>query len=347
MLFTFCSTTGRSAAMWPPYVHPVVIRGMFLATVALACATLATACGTRSSYVSIDGSSTVFPLTAIAAEDYQVATPGVQVRVGATGTGGGFEKFCRGETDANDASRSIKDSEAEACAAKGIEYLPLTMAIDALTVVVNPGNDWAECLTLEQLGAIWAPGSTITSWRQVDPAFPDVPLRLFGPGTDSGTFDYFTKEVNGEEGASRTDFTPTEDDNVIVQGVAGTDGGMGYFGYTYYEENTQRLKAVAIDAGEGCIEPSQQTAQDGTYSPLSRPLFVYVSVPAMTRPEVQAFFDFYVRNDESIALGAKFIPLNAEQKAQLGTDYATLVAKAQALTKSTASATAGSGTGSP
>jgi len=316
--------------MSSPYVHPVVNWSRRLSVLAVTCIGLVSACGTRSAYISIDGSSTVFPLTAIAAEDFQVATPAVQVRVGASGTGGGFEKFCRGETDANDASRSIKEQEAADCAAAGIEYLPLTMAVDALTVVVSPSNDWAECLTLDQLRVIWEPGSQVTSWQQVDPAFPDVPLRLFGPGTDSGTFDYFTKEVNGEEGASRTDFTPTEDDNVIVKGVTGSSGGMGYLGYTYFEENADRLKAVAIDAGEGCVAPSQQSAQDGSYHPLSRPLFVYVSVPAMTRPQVRDFFDFYVRNDESIAIGAKFIPLNTEQKITLEADYATLVAKATA-----------------
>lgn len=333
--------------MWPSCVHPLVSRGLLAAVAGLLAIGLVSGCGTRSAYISIDGSSTVFPLTAIAAEDFQVATPGVQVRVGATGTGGGFEKFCRGETDANDASRSIKDSEVEACAAKGISYLPLTMAIDALTVVINPDNDWVTCLTLEQLGAIWAPGSTVTSWQQVDQAFPDVPLRLFGPGTDSGTFDYFTKEVNGEEGASRTDFTPTEDDNVIVQGVAGSPGGMGYLGYTYFEENAKRLKAVAIDSGDGCVAPSQQTAQDGSYHPLSRPLFVYVSVSAMSRPQVRAFFDFYVRNDESIALGAKFIPLNDEQKAKLLADYATLVAQAASASEAASASPSTSGSRAP
>ena len=342
VVFTLRSTLGRLVAMSHPYVHPVVIKSpLLMAVTGLTCTALVTACGTRSAYIAIDGSSTVFPLSAIAAEDFQVATPAVQVRVGASGTGGGFEKFCRGETDANDASRSIKDEEAEACAAEGIDYLPLTMAIDALTVVVSPENDWVDCLTLEQLRAIWEPDSAITSWQQVDPSFPDVPMRLFGPGTDSGTFDYFTKEVNGEEGSSRTDFTPTEDDNVIVQGVSGSTGGMGYFGFTYYEENAERLKALAIDAGEGCIVPSQATAQDGSYAPLSRPLYVYVSVPSMARPEVRAFFDFYVRNDESIALGAKFIPLNEEQKSQLAADYAGLVAQADAW-----KATASPGTGS-
>lgn len=283
-------------------------------------------CGTRSAYVSIDGSSTVFPLSAIAAEDFQVQTPGIQVKVGATGTGGGFEKFCRGEIDANDASRPIKDEESTACAATGIEFVPLTMAIDALTVVVNPANDWATCLTLAQLRSIWEPGSKIVNWRQVDPDYPDLPLRLFGPGTDSGTFDYFTKAINGEEGASRTDFTPSEDDNVIVQGVSGSEGGLGYFGYTYYEENTDRLRPVAIDSGDGCVPPSAESAQDGRYSPLSRPLFVYVSVAAMNRPEVRSFFDFYVANDQSIADGAGFIALNEQQRARLSTDFARLVA---------------------
>lgn len=299
---------------------------------AIAVATLALAgCGTRSAYVSIDGSSTVFPLSAIAAEDFQVQTPGIQVKVGASGTGGGFEKFCRGEIDANDASRPIKEEEAKACADAGIEFAPLTMAIDALTVVVNPANDWATCLTLDQLRSMWEPGSEISSWRQVDPSYPDVPLRLFGPGTDSGTFDYFTKAINGEEGASRTDFTPTEDDNVIVQGVSGSRGGLGYFGYTYYEENADRLRAVSIDSGSGCVSPSAESAQDGRYSPLSRPLFVYVSVAALNRPEVQSFFDFYVANDRTIAEGARFIALNEQQKEQLTTDFARLVAAANSI----------------
>jgi phosphate transport system substrate-binding protein len=291
-------------------------------------------CGTRSSIVSVDGSSTVFPLTAIAAEDFQVQTPGIQVKVGASGTGGGFEKFCRGEIDANDASRPIKDEEAAACAATGIAFAPLTLAIDALTVVVNPANDWATCLTLAQLRSIWEPGSKVVNWRQVDPGYPDVPLRLFGPGTDSGTFDYFTKAINGEEGASRTDFTPTEDDNVIVQGVSGSKGGLGYFGYTYYEENTARLRAVSIDSGDGCVLPSAQSAQDGRYRPLSRPLFVYVSVEAMNRPEVRSFFDFYVANDRTIAEGARFIPLNDQQRAQLATDFARLAAAADSSKES-------------
>ena len=278
-----------------------------------------------SGQVKIDGSSTVFPLTALAAEDFQMENPGVQVTVGSSGTGGGFEKFCRGETDANDASRSIKEEEAAACADAGIEYAELQVAVDALTVVVNKENDWATCLTVEELNKIWAPDSTVNNWNQVRDGFPDVELKLFGAGTDSGTFDYFTSVINGEEGASRTDYTPTEDDNVTVQGVSGSKGGLGYFGFTYYEENMDSLTAVQIDSGAGCVTPSVETAQDGTYTPLSRPLFVYPSKQALQRPEVKAFFDYYVANDASIAEGALFIPLNEEQKSKLEADYAALV----------------------
>jgi phosphate transport system substrate-binding protein len=252
------------------------------------------------------------------------ANPGVQVTVGSSGTGGGFEKFCRGETDANDASRSIKDEEAAACEAAGIQYAELQVAVDALTVVVNKENTWATCLTVEELGAIWAPGSTVNNWNQVRPDFPDVPLQLFGAGTDSGTFDYFTDAINGEEGASRTDYTPTEDDNVTVQGVSGSEGGLGYFGFTYYEENADKLTAVQVDSGAGCVAPSVETAQDGTYTPLSRPLFIYPSKAALAQPQVKAFFDYYVANDATIAADALFIPLNEEQRAKLQSDYAAL-----------------------
>ena len=277
-----------------------------------------------SGAVRIDGSSTVYPLTALAAEDFMAANPGVQVTVGSSGTGGGFEKFCRGETDANDASRSIKEEEAAACEAAGIEYAELQVAVDALTVVVNKENTWATCLTVEELGAIWAPGSTVNNWNQVRADFPDVPLQLFGAGTDSGTFDYFTDAINGEEGASRTDYTPTEDDNVTVQGVSGSQGGLGYFGFTYFEENADKLTAVQIDSGAGCVAPSVETAQDGTYTPLSRPLFIYPSKAALAQPQVKAFFDFYVANDATIAADALFIPLNEEQKATLESTYAAL-----------------------
>ena len=274
--------------------------------------------------VRIDGSSTVYPLTALAAEDFMAANPGVQVTVGSSGTGGGFEKFCRGETDANDASRNIKEDEAADCEAAGIEYAPLQVAVDALTVVVNKENTWATCLTVEELATIWAPGSTVNNWNQVRTDFPDLPLELFGAGTDSGTFDYFTDAINGEEGASRTDYTPTEDDNITVQGVSGSAGGLGYFGFTYYEENADKLTAVEIDSGAGCVAPSVETAQNGTYTPLARPLFIYPSKQALAKPEVKAFFDYYIANDAVIAADALFIPLNEEQKAKLQADYSAL-----------------------
>lgn len=284
--------------------------------------------GNLSGAVRIDGSSTVYPLTALAAEDFMAANPGVQVTVASSGTGGGFEKFCRGETDANDASRKIKDEEKAACEAAGIAYGELQVAVDALTVVVNKENTWATCLTVEELAKIWAPESTVKNWSEVRAGFPDVPLALFGPGTDSGTFDYFTASVNGEEGASRTDYTPTEDDNVTVQGVSGSPGGLGYFGFTYFEENADKLNAVAVDSGAGCVGPSVETAQDGSYTPLSRPLFIYPSVAAVKQPQVKAFFDYYVANDASIAEGALFIPLNEAQKAALQSSYDALIAQA-------------------
>lgn len=315
-------------------------RTAAIAATALTSALLLAACGgsgsdsgasgdsNLSGAVRIDGSSTVYPLTALAAEDFMAANSGVQVTVASSGTGGGFEKFCRGETDANDASRSIKDEEIAACESAGITYGELQVAVDALTVVVNKENTWATCLTVEQLAVIWAPDSTVNNWNQVDPAFPDEPIKLFGPGTDSGTFDYFTDAVNGEEGASRTDFTPTEDDNVTVQGVSGSKGGLGYFGFSYFEENADKLTAVQIDSGAGCVTPSLETAQDGTYTPLSRPLFIYPSVAALKQPQVKAFFDYYVANDGSIAEGALFIPLNADQQTALKTAYEALVAQA-------------------
>jgi phosphate transport system substrate-binding protein len=272
---------------------------------------------TLSGSINVDGSSTVFPLSEAAAELFQEEQPDVQVTVGQSGTGGGFQKFCNGESDISNASRPIDEEEIAACEANGISYQEFQIANDALTVVVNKENDWATCLTVDQLKAIWAPGSTVNNWNQVDPSFPDQELQLFGPGTDSGTFDYFTAEINGEEGASRTDYSPSEDDNVIVQGVTGSPGGLGYFGYTYFEENADNLTAVEIDSGGGCVAPSAETAQDGTYTPLSRPLFIYPAAEALSKPEVEAFVEFYVENNQLIAEEALFIPLNSEQEAAL------------------------------
>lgn len=312
-------------------------RTLLFASPVLAATLLLSACGGSNNAESesggtgsirIDGSSTVYPLTAIAAEDFQVANPGIQVTVGNSGTGGGFEKFCRGETDANNASRPIKDSEAQSCADNGVEYGQLVVAIDALTVVVNKDNDFVNCLTTDQLATIWGADSTVSNWNEVDPSFPDEPLALFGPGTDSGTFDYFTGEINGEEGSSRTDFTPSEDDNVVVQGVAGSKGGLGYFGYTYFEENADKLKAVEIDSGSGCVAPSAETARDGSYTPLSRPLYVYPSVQALADPTVADFFQYYVDNDAEIAKAALYIPLSDADQAKLVTDFEALLTQA-------------------
>jgi phosphate transport system substrate-binding protein len=243
-----------------------------------------------------DGSSTVYPITEAMAEEFMAANSGVRVTVGTSGTGGGFEKFCNGETVISNASRPIKEEELAKCAEKGVEVIELPVAIDALTVVVNPENDWATCLTTEELNKIWAPEAqgTVTNWNQIRPDFPDAPLALYGPGTDSGTFDYFTDTINGEEGASRGDYTASEDDNVLVTGVEGDKNAMAYFGYAYYAENEGRLKAVEVDSGSGCVAPNQEDVLNGTYEPLSRPLFVYVSKAAIEKPEVKAFVDFYL-----------------------------------------------------
>ena len=262
--------------------------------------------------VIADGSSTVGPLTTAAAESFRDVQPDVNVEVGIAGTGGGFERFCAGETDISDASRPIEDEEASICADAGIEYVEYQVGVDAITNIVNTENDWATCLTTDQLAKIWGPKSEkkITNWNQVDPSFPDEPLTLAGPGTDSGTFDYFTDAVNGEEGASRADYNASEDDNVIVQAVSGEKGGLGYLGFTYYEENTSTLKALEVDSGSGCVAPSAESAQDGSYAPLARPLFIYVKTESIqTKPGVAGFVDYYLKNVISLAEGAQFIPV--------------------------------------
>ena len=229
-------------------------------------------------------------------EEFMAANPASNVTVGVSGSGGGFEKFCSGETDISNASRQIKDEEIANCEANGISFFEVPIAYDGITLVVNPENDFAECVTVEQLNAMWAPEAegAVTSWSQVDDSFPEQPLELFGPGTDSGTFDYFTDEVNGEEGASRGDYTASEDDNVIVTGVESSGGGLGYFGYAYYEENQGALKALEVENEEGeCVAPSTETIADGSYNPMSRPLFFYVSQEAYeTKPQVTAFVDY-------------------------------------------------------
>jgi phosphate transport system substrate-binding protein len=288
-----------------------------LAALVAALTLVAAACGGDDngggSAISADGSSTVGPFVTKAAEDFK-ADGGADVTVGISGTGGGFERFCAGETDLSNASRAIEDDEVAKCEDNGVEYVEFRVATDAITNVVNSGNDWATCLTTDQLKAIWEPKSKVENWNQVDDSFPDVPIRLYGPGTDSGTFDYFTDAINGEEGASRTDYQPSEDDNVIVQGVAGDKGAMGYFGLSYYEQNQDTLKALEVDGGSGCVAPSTETAQDDSYTPLSRPLFVYVKKSSFDdNEEVRNFVRFMLDNNKTIAEEALFVPLNDSQ----------------------------------
>jgi phosphate transport system substrate-binding protein len=279
-----------------------------------------------SGRIRADGSSTVAPFTTLAAERFREENPDVRISVGVSGTGGGFERFCRGETDLSNASRPIEDEEKAVCRRKGVEYLELQVANDALSMVVNRDNDWVDCLSVAQLKAIWKPGSRVESWSDIDPAFPDEDLTLFGAGTDSGTFDYFTGEINGEEGASRTDYSATEDDNVIVRGVSGEKGALGYFGFSYYEQNREELKALEIDDGGGCVGPSVESVQNGSYKPLSRPLFVYVKTKSLNRLEVETFVDFILANEREIARGALFVPLTDAQlqKARDALDAAVL-----------------------
>ncbi|HEU4702182.1 MAG TPA: PstS family phosphate ABC transporter substrate-binding protein [Conexibacter sp.] len=281
-----------------------------------------------SGTVRADGSSTVGPLTEAAAEAFQGENPDVRVTVGTSGTGGGFEKFCAGETDISDASRAIEDDEIAACRERGIEYQEFQVANDGLSVVVNPENDWAQCLTVDQLKKIWNTGSKVNNWNQVDPSFPDQELALYGAGTDSGTFDYFTEAINGEEGASRSDYNATEDDNVTVQGVSGDKGGMGYFGLSYLEQNSDKLKGVEVDSGDGCVAASTETVQDGSYKPLSRPLFIYVKADSLKDPATLAFVEYYLSNTDTLTEQALFVPLTQSQQDELQTRLDELKATA-------------------
>lgn len=263
--------------------------------------------------VKIDGSSTVYPITEAVAEEFQKSKKNaIKVTVGISGTGGGFKKFCRGETDMSNASRPILKKEMDDCKAAGIEYFELPVAFDALTVVVNPGNDFIKQMTVEELKRIWEPAAQgkVKSWKEVNPLWPDVPLKLFGAGSDSGTFDYFTEAIVGKAKSSRGDYTASEDDNVLVQGVSRDKGALGYFGYSYYAENAKKLKAVPIveKAGKPAVLPSNDTVLNGTYQPLARPIFVYVSVKAYEKPEVKEFVSYYMANGAKLAKEVKFVP---------------------------------------
>ena len=276
--------------------------------------------------IKIDGSSTVYPITEAVAEEFQKETK-IKITVGESGTGGGFKKFCRGETDISDASRPILKKEMDACKEAGVQYIELPIAFDGLTVVVNAKNDWVKSITVDELKKIWSAGSSIKKWNQVNPAWPDKAMSLFGPGTASGTFDYFTEAINGKAKSSRSDYTPSEDDNVLVQGVASNVGAMGYFGYAYYEENKDKLRAIPIvaKAGAAAVMPSPETVKNGTYQPLSRPLFIYVNATAAAfKPEVKAFVNYYLANAPKLVQEVKYVPLPTE-------DYTAVTAHFKSL----------------
>ena len=247
--------------------------------------------------IAIDGSSTVFPITEAMAEEFGILTRhNVRITVGVSGTGGGFQKFCNGETDISDASRPIKASEANLCAQRGIKFVEIPVAIDGVTVMVNPENDFVSCITVAELHQIWGPEAEdkILRWNQVRPEWPDQPLRLYGPGVASGTFDYFTETINGQAQSSRGDFTSSEDDNLLVHGIYGDKNSLGYFGYAYFRENREKLKPLEVDGGAGCVGPTEETINGGSYSPLSRPLFIYVNSAALRKPHVKEFIRYYI-----------------------------------------------------
>jgi phosphate transport system substrate-binding protein len=270
----------------------------------------------QSNVVKIDGSSTVYPITEAVAEEFQKAEKNaIKVTVGISGTGGGFKKFCRGEIDISDASRPILKKEMEACAAAGIKYFELPVAFDALTVVINPKNTFIKQMTVEELKKMWEPAAQgkITRWNQVNPAWPDAPLKLFGAGSDSGTFDYFTEALVGKAKSSRGDYTASEDDNVLVQGVTQDTNALGYFGYAYYAENTAKLKAVPIVNPKGkAVLPSMENVLSGAYEPLSRPIFIYVSEKALQRAEVKKFVEYYMKHGAKLSKEVKYVPLPAK-----------------------------------
>lgn len=268
-----------------------------------------------NSSITIDGSSTVYPITEAIAEEFRAEDKDVNVTIGVSGTGGGFQKFGRGEVDVTNASRPIKEDEKAAAEANNIGFVELEVAYDGLAVVVNPENDWVTCLTVEQLKKIWEPGAqgTITRWNQIDPSFPDEEIHLFGPGVASGTFDYFTEAIVGKSGSSRGDYTASEDDNILVQGVSGDKYGLGFFGLAYFEENQDKLKMIGVDNGEGCVEPNVETVSTGTYAPLSRPLYIYVNSSSIQNPKVVDFVNFYLNEAPTLLKDVGYIPLTPEE----------------------------------
>jgi phosphate transport system substrate-binding protein len=280
-----------------------------------------------SGSIKLDGSSTVFPFGQAASESFGQENPAVKISVGESGTGGGFEKFCAGETDISNASRPIdKEKEVPACKTKGVAYSEVQVANDGIAIVTNKDLK-IDCMTTDQLKQLWNGKAKVENYKDLDPSFPDQAVKLFGAGTDSGTFDFFTEEINGEKGDTRKDYSPTEDDNVTVQGVSGDKGGLGYFGFSYYEDNADKLNLVKVDSGDGCVAPSKESVQDGSYKPLSRPIFMYPKAASLTRPEVKGFMDYILGNEETIATASKIVPLTPEQLTKAKDELTTAESK--------------------
>jgi len=297
------------------------------------------ACGSKNSNestsnelsgeIKIDGSSTVYPITEAVAEEFRSVQPKVKVTVGISGTGGGFKKFSRGETDISDASRVIKDSEKEVCAQNNISYVDLTVAYDGMAVVVNKENTWVDYFTVDELKKMWEPAAQgkVTKWSQIREGWPDEEFKLFGPGVASGTYDYFTEAIIGESGSSRGDYTASEDDNVLVLGIAGDKDAVGFFGLAYFEENMDKLKLVGVDNGNGPVIPEMETVKDGTYTPLSRPIFIYINSLAAKRPEIQEFVNFYLENAPKLVPDIGYVPLPDEQYVEERKSFADFLAQ--------------------
>ena len=287
--------------------------------------------------IDIDGSSTVFPVTAAIAEEYRAVAPELDVIIGVSGTGGGFQKFTSGEIDIANASRPISEEEKALAEANNIDFVEIEVAYDGLAVVVNPENDWAECLTVDQLQKIWEPAAQgkIMRWNQINPEWPDEEIHLFGPGVASGTFDYFTEAIVGESGSSRGDYTASEDDNVLVQGVAGDKYGLGFFGLAYYEENQDKLRMVPVDGGEGCVEASRETISNGTYAPLSRPLYIYVNSSSLENPEVVDFIEYYLKEAGSLMQSVGYVALPPQEYERELEKFREFVARNQQLETAT------------
>jgi phosphate transport system substrate-binding protein len=294
----------------------LIVTSLLIVVIIAACG--GSSSGADSSEILIDGSSTVFPISQAVAEEFRVDRPEVQIPVGISGTGGGFKRFVEGDIDIADASRPIEESERAQAETNGVGFTEFVIAYDGLSIVINKANDFATCLTVDELKKIWEPGSSVDNWNEVRSEFPDKPLRLYGPDTDSGTFDYFTDAINGKEDASRADYTASSDDNVLVQGVSGDQGAMGYFGFAYYTENSEILNVISVDGGDGCVGPSVTSIKDGSYSPLSRPMFIYVNNYSLQRPEVRDFIEYYLNNAAELAEEVGYVGLSkADYQSQL------------------------------